>query len=300
MSWRSLIISRPSKISLKNNQLRISQEEVWNVPLEDVSALVLESQQILITEGLLSKLCDNNTIVYICDSKHIPNGYLLPYFQHSRQLRVIKDQLTLSEPFKKRIWQKIIKQKVINQSYVLKCIGNNLGEEKLLKMSEKIDSGDTKNVEGQAARLYFEYLFQKGFNRNLDSIYNTCLDYGYAILRGAIARTIAQYGYIPSLGIHHKSELNNYNLADDFIEPFRPLIDLWVVQNVGKNDEFDVKARINLVDLLNYDVIISQKRQSTLNAITVMISSFTTSIQAKDYEKIMVPQIVPLKRHCYG
>jgi len=300
MSWRSLIISRPAKISLKNNQLRIAQEEILDVPLEDVSVLVLESQQILITEGLISKLCQNNTVIFVCDSKHIPNGYILPYYQHSRQLKVIKEQIALSEPFKKRIWQSIVKQKVKNQAYVLKCVGKHDAEEKLLKLSEKIDSGDTQNIEGQAAKIYFEELFHKGFSRNLNNIYNACLDYGYSILRGAIARTIVQYGYIPALGIHHKSELNNYNLADDFIEPFRPLVDLWVIQNVINEEEFSVTHRANLVDLLNYDVIVSRKRQSSLNAINVMISSFTTSIQKKDYQKILVPQIVPLERHIYG
>ena len=300
MSWRSLFISHPSKLSLKNNQLCIQQEEIWNVPLEDISAIVIESQQVLITESLLSKFCENNTIVYICNSKHIPNGYVLPYFQHSRQPKILKEQIALSEPFKKRCWQKIIKQKVTNQAYVLRCIGKFDIEEKILKMAQNIDSGDSKNIEGQVAKIYFEELFAKGFNRNHDNIFNACLDYGYTILRGAIARSITQYGYIPCLGIHHRSELNNFNLADDFIEAFRPLIDLWVVQNISSKDEFDSKIRQSLVDLLNYDVIIDGKRHCTLNAINVMVSSFTTSIQEKDYQKLLVPIIVTLERHTYG
>lgn len=300
MSWRSLIISRPSRLSLKNNQLCIQQEEIWNVPLEDISAIVIESQQVLITESLLSKFCENNTIVYFCNSKHIPNGYVLPYYQHSRQLKILKEQIALSEPFKKRCWQKIIKQKVANQAYVLRCIGNFEIEEKILKKTQNIDSGDSKNIEGQVAKIYFEELFGKGFNRNHDNIFNACLDYGYTILRGAIARSITQYGYIPCLGIHHRSELNNFNLADDFIEPFRPVIDLWTIQNINTKDEFTSKIRQSLVDLLNYDVIIDEKRHSILNAINVMISSFTTSIQEKNYEKILLPIIVPLERHTYG
>ncbi len=199
MSWRSLIISHPSKLSLKNNQLCIQQEEVWDVPLEDISAIVIESPQVLITESLLSKFCENNTIVYICNSKHIPNGYVLPYYQHSRQPKILKEQISLSEPFKKRCWQKIIKQKVTNQAYVLRCIGKFKIEEKILKIAQKIDSGDSKNIEGQVAKIYFEELFSKGFNRNYDNIFNACLDYGYTIFRGAIARSITQYGYIPCL-----------------------------------------------------------------------------------------------------
>lgn len=300
MSWRSLIISHPSKLSLKNNQIQIQQEEVWSMPIEDVSAIVLESQQILLTESLLSKICENNIIVYICDSKHTPNGYILPYFQHSRQLKIIKMQIAMTEPFKKRCWQKIIKQKIFNQSYVLKCVGKYDAEKKLLKLLENVDSGDTQNVEGQSAKIYFETLFKRGFNRNLENVYNACLDYGYSILRGAIARTISQYGYIPSLGIHHKSELNNYNLADDFIEPFRAIVDLWTIQNVKETEEFRTDMRRSLVDLLNYEVIISGKRVCVINAIDILVSSFTTSVQNKDYAKLQVPIIVPLERHIYG
>lgn len=300
MSWRSLIISHPSKLYLKNNQLCIEQKEIWSVPIEDISAIVIESQQVVITEGLLSKLCENNAIVYFCDNKHIPNGYLLPYYQHSRSLKIMKEQLSLTEPFKKRCWQIIIKQKITNQAYVMRCIGKHDVENRLLKLVHLVDSGDTKNIEGQAAKIYFEELFTKGFTRTYDNIYNACLDYGYTILRGAIARSIAQYGYVPCLGIHHKNELNNFNLADDFIETFRPLIDLWTVQNVGLKDEFSSEIRRNLVDLLNYEVIIAGKRQAVLNAINVMLSSFTTSIQLKDYNKLLVPRVVPLERHIYG
>lgn len=119
-------------------------------------------------------------------------------------------------------------------------------------------------------------------------------------MRGAVARSTVKYGYIPCLGIHHKSELNNYNLADDFIESFRPLVDLWTVQNVNHNMEFTSEFRRALVDLLNYEVIIDEKRHCVLNAINIMISSFTTSIQCKDYQKLLVPTIVPLERHIYG
>ena len=179
-------------------------------------------------------------------------------------------------------------------------IGKYDTEKKLLKMLEDVDSGDTQNIEGQSAKIYFEKLFRKGFNRNLENVYNACLDYGYSILRGAIARTISQYGYIPCLGIHHKSELNNYNLADDFIEPFRALVDLWTIQNVKETEEFNANIRRNLVDLLNYEVIISGKRVCVSNAIEIFVSSFTTSVQSKDYTKLQVPIIIPLERHIYG
>ncbi len=299
MGWRSIVISRPSKISVKNNQLVIEQEEQLSMPIEDIISVVIENPQVVITIKALEILAENSVTVYVCDNRHIPIGYLLPYYQHSRQFKIIKQQLSQTEPFKKRIWQQIIKQKIENQAYVLMCIGKREISEKVKQMASKVDSGDTQNIEGQAAKIYFEAMFSKGFNRNYDNIYNACLDYGYSILRGAIARNIAKYGFIPSIGIHHKSELNNYNLADDIIEPFRPIVDFWTIENITLNDEFTKEIRGHLVDLLNYDVIIENKRQCVANAINVMISSYTTAIQAKDFSKLLVPKIVPLERHEY-
>ncbi|MCI9086968.1 MAG: type II CRISPR-associated endonuclease Cas1 [Clostridia bacterium] len=118
----------------------------------------------------------------------------------------------------------------------------------------------------------------KNFNREYDNIYNDCLNYGYSIIRGAVARGIVSYGYMPTIGIHHKSELNNYNLADDFIEPFRPIVDLWVKMNTQEEMEFDKYMRAELVNLLNVDVFIQEKLQSVNNSINIMIASYTTAI----------------------
>ncbi|MBO5143112.1 MAG: type II CRISPR-associated endonuclease Cas1 [Clostridia bacterium] len=299
MGWRSIVISHPSKISVKDNQLVIEQEEKWSMPIEDLTSIVIENPQVVITMKTLELLSDSNVTLYVCDNRHIPIGYLLPYYRHSRQLKIINQQLSQSEPFKKRLWQQIIKQKIINQAYVLMCNGKRDVSDKLIKMAEKVDSGDTQNIEAQVAKIYFETLFNKNFNRNYENTYNACLDYGYSILRGAIARNIAKYGFIPSLGIHHKSELNNYNLGDDIIEPFRPIVDFWIIENIREEMEFTKEIRGSLVDLLNYDVIIDNKRQSVSNAINVMISSYTTAIQMKDYSKILLPRVVPLERHEY-
>ena len=300
MSWRSLVISRPSRISIKNNQLVIEQEEAVSMPVEDITSIIIESPQVVITVKALDLLSSNGTIVYICNDKHTPSSYFLPFYQHSRQYGIIKQQLSITEPFKKRVWQQIIKQKICNQAYVLLCLGKRDEAERIQSFANQVDSGDTKNIEGQVAKMYFEYAFGKGFNRNYENTYNACLDYGYSILRGAIARIIAKYGFIPSVGIHHKSELNNYNLADDFIEPFRPIVDMWVTQNIHNKDvDFTKDIRAQIVDLLNYDVIIDGKRQCVTNAINIMISYFSTAVQNKDYEKIKLPILVPLERHEY-
>ena len=299
MSWRSVIITQPTKLSVKNRQLKITQDEEYSIPMEDISSIVLETPQINISSKVMSLMAENKIVMYSCDDKHIPNGIFIPFAPHSRQLKILKNQLECSESFNKRCWQKIVIKKVLNQSRVLKLSEKNIMGEHLENIAKKVNSGDTTNMEAIAAKGYFSTLYGKGFNRNYDNIYNAALNYGYSIIRGAIARTIVSYGYMPSIGIHHKSELNNYNLADDFIEPFRPIVDLWVKLNINEEIEFDKYVRANLVNLLNVNVRIQGKLQSVNNAINIMIASYTTAINQKDYKKLELPEVLPLEIHCY-
>ena len=299
MSWRSVIITQPTKLSVKNRQLKITQDEEWSIPMEDISSIVLETPQINISSKVMSLIAENKIVMYSCDDKHIPNGIFIPFVPHSRQLKTLKNQLECSESFNKRCWQKIVIKKILNQARVLKLTEKNLMCEHLENIAKKVNSGDTSNMEAIAAKGYFSTLYGKGFNRNYDNIYNAALNYGYSIIRGAIARTIVSYGYMPSIGIHHKSELNNYNLADDFIEPFRPIVDLWVKLNINEEIEFDKYVRANLVNLLNVNVRIQGKLQSVNNAINIMIGSYTTAINQKDYKKLELPEVLPLEIHCY-
>ncbi len=299
MSWKSVVITQPTKLSIKNRQLKITQDEEWSIPMEDISSVVLETPQISISSKVMSMMADNKIIMYSCDDKHLPNGIFIPFANHSRQLKTIKNQLKCTESFKKRCWQRIIIQKIFNQAQVLKLCNKEKMAEYLLNLSQKVNSGDTENKEAIAAKAYFPSLFGNKFNREYDDIYNTTLNYGYSIIRGAIARAIVAYGYLPAIGIHHKSELNQYNLADDFIEPFRPIVDLWVKTNIKNKTEFNKYTRAELVNLLNVDVEIQGKLQSVNNAINIMIASYTTAINQNDYKKLELPEILPIKVHSY-
>lgn len=299
MSWRSVMITQPTKLSVKNRQLQITQDEEFSIPMEDISTIVLETPQVSLSARAMSIMAENKIVMYSCDDKHLPNGIFIPFALHSRELKALKSQLNCSESFKKRCWQQIIKRKIENQAYVVKLFDKIYASEYLEKLSKKVNSGDTDNIEAIAAKYYFSSLFGKRFSRSFEDIYNTCLNYGYSIIRGAIARTIVSYGYIPAIGIHHKSELNNYNLIDDFIEPFRPIVDMWVKDNINDNTEFDKNIRAELVNLLNVDVIIQGKLQSVNNAINVMTSSYTTAINQNDYKKLQLPIVMPLQIHSY-
>lgn len=299
MGWRTIVITQPTKLSVKNRQLLITQDEEWSIPMEDILSIVLETPQVNVSAKVMSLMAENQIIMYSCDDKHLPNGVFVPFACHSRELKTINGQLASSEMFKKRCWQKIIIGKIMNQSKVLEMSDKSLMSEHLMNISKKVLSGDAGNREAIAAKGYFTSLFGKSFNRNFDNVCNASLNYGYSIIRGAIARTIVAYGYIPAIGIHHKSELNNYNLADDFIEPFRPIVDLWVKNNIKEDTNFDKNIRAELVNLLNVDVKIQGKLQSVANAINVMIASYTTAINQKDYKKLELPEIIPIQVHSY-
>lgn len=297
MSWRSVVISNPARLSIGHKQLLVTQGEMISIPLEDIGAIIIENQQTNLTSKLLSGLADTNIALYICDEKHIPTGVYTPFNNHSRQSKVVKTQLDLTKSFKKRCWRMLVKQKIMNQSKcleILKKPNYNI----IRSICNDVKSGDTTNREAYAAKIYFNILFDN-FTRKDDSIINAALNYGYAIIRGAIARSIVGYGFLPSLGLHHCSELNNYNLADDFIEPFRPIVDLWVAENMTATDEFNKYHRMSLVNLLHHECIISNKRQSILNAIDIMIGSFTSACQKNEYGLLLLPGITPLRVHYY-
>ena len=293
------MITQPTKLSVKNRQLKITQDEEWSIPMEDISSIVLETPQISISSKVMSLVADNKIVMYSCDDKHLPNGIFIPFASHSRELKIFKNQLECSESFKKRCWQRIVVRKILNQAEVLRLCNKTLMSEYLEKLSSAVKSGDSNNREAIAAKGYFSSLFGNTFNRNYENVYNAALNYGYSIIRGALARTIVSYGYLPFLGIHHKNELNNYNLVDDFIEPFRPIVDLWVRNNINSKTVFNKKIRSELLNLLNIDVKIQGKLQSVNNSINVMISSYTTAINQKDYKKLELPEILPIKIHSY-
>ena len=298
MAFRSVIISNPARLNVKNSNLIITNEDEFQIPIEDISVLVMEGNSINITNRLLSKLADNSVATIICDEKHLPNSIVLPLNTHHRSYKVLKEQLCQSAAFSKRIWQSIIRQKLINQGKSLEIL-NKDGYEILYKLSQMVESRDKGNKEAIGAKYYFKYLFNDEFIRDDDNGYNAVLNYGYTIIRSAVARTLVMYGFNTALGVNHCNELNSFNLADDFMEPFRPIVDMWAVNNANYDCVLSREDRIKLVDLVNYECIINGQNHSVLNAIDKMIASYTTSVSKKDYRLLKLPSIKPLEYHYY-
>ena len=298
MAYRNLFISNKATIRTEKEQLLIVTDKLNKVPIEDINSIVIENIQSFISIYTLMKLAEKNTTVYICDQKHLPCALLLPYSQNSRYLEVIRVQESLSEVQKKQLWRKIILAKIRNQAKCLQIMSKENEAQILYKLSQRTLSGDKSNTEATAANVYFKALFDKSFNRRDDEdARNGLLNYGYAIIRGQIARLIAGYGFLAMKGIHHKNVQNPYNLVDDFIEPFRPIVDLFVA---GQPIEIELNSDLKhqLYNLLNADILIQQKHYSVAYAAELMIQSFTRFCFDKSND-LALPELVPLRMHRY-
>ena len=303
MSWRSLLISKGGKLSLRQNQMVIWQkEQEFCVPLEDIAVIVIENRETVITTPLLSALALNGITLLTCDEQFIPCGQWLPFGRYHRQLKTLKLQLEMSRPLKKQLWQLIVQQKIRNQAFVLEQTKRSDIAEKLQIMAKRVKSGDKENLEAQAALLYFQTAFGKDFRRWQENPINTHLNYAYTVLRSAVARSLVLYGWLPQLGLFHHSELNPFNLADDFIEPFRPLVDLMVWQlwrQEKLTDGLTPHAKQKLVGLLHYQMRFQEQTFSTLAAIDRTVGSLQNAISQRNPELLKLPEILPLKEHYY-
>lgn len=296
MSWRHIMITQGSKLSVKRKQLVIQQDENYTIPLQDISTILIESPAVTITGKLLSECAEQKVAVITCDEKQLPNGIWLSLNRHSRQLTVLNMQLNLSKPNKKRIWQKIIQQKIVNQSQCLAYL-NLEGASQLEVISKTVESGDKNNRESHAARLYFEYLFGKGFTRREDVSVNRMLNYGYAIMRATVARSLSAYGFNMAFGIFHENQLNPFNLADDLMEVLRPVVDLYVAENV--TDEWDSSVKTGLVNLLNCTMSIGEEKRSVTTTIDEMVKGVIAAYREGDPKYIKLPELLPLRVHQY-
>ena len=294
MAWRIIGINNPARLSLSNNQLLIEQDEVVSLPIEDIDSLVLDSYGITATANLLTALATGGTTVVICDDKHLPASILLPYSQHSRQAKISRLQIAASQPLRKQLWQTIIVQKITNQADVLQHF--QLNHTPLRDLASKVYSGDKTNRESQAARHYFSELLEDSTRRK-PMWHNAALNYGYALLRSSIARHIAARGLIASQGIFHRSELNSFNLADDIIEPYRPIVDEYILSHVapfhlGKPDEgLSTRDKQLILDIFNNSAIIGDKKYSLKHAIERTVESFVQAIEASEADKLALPKL---------
>ena len=298
MAFRNIIIENPARIHVRNSQLIIETDLAHSLPLEDISALLLESERSTITTAALSHLGQCGCTVYVCDEKHMPCAVLTPYQQHSRSLSTLRLQLDVTEPRKKQLWQAIVKAKLSNQSACLELCGAASTAKTLHTLASRVRSGDSDNTEATGAQLYFPALFGNDFTRSRNCGINAALNYGYAILRGAIARHLAVYGFLPVLGLHHRSTLNSFNLADDLMEPFRPVVDRLVYLAFQEIDSLTPSIKRELFNCLNLDILSGTQHHSVNYAMERLVQSLGRSLE-NNTTPLLLPQLLELKQHRY-
>jgi CRISPR-associated protein Cas1 len=294
VGYRQVIIKKSEKLHFKDNQLIIDKDESSiKVPLEDISYILIEDSSTILTTRLLAELGKNAISLIVCDEKFEPTSIMYPYNYHFKQLDVFSHQLEIDDSIKNEFWNQIVKRKIENSIRVLEMTSKEeFPISKLTEYINEITDGDSKNREGLAAKMYFRSLFGSDFIRFYDDNVNAALNYGYTIIASAIIRNLAVYGLNTYLGIHHSSKINNFNLAYDFLEPYRSVVDKFVYDN--KDDivlPLSFEFRKKLINLLNKEVLHQNKKYTIEYSIGLLIKSYIKSFSSGEI-KLDLPSII--------
>lgn len=301
MAWKGLHLSRPAYLHTERGSLSIEfrddlEPAKFRLPLEDLAWLVLDSPQILLNSALLSRCGDAGVMVLGVDEKHLPCWTSLPWTRFHKQGEVMRLQLEATLPRKKRLWQEIVRLKLLAQAASLEALGREKAPH-LRALAAAVRSGDPDNNEARAAQLYFRSLFpERPFTRHADDLPNHMLDYGYAVIRASIARHLCAIGFIPQLGLHHCGLANAYNLADDLIEPYRPFVDALAVRILGdrlSSEPFLTEDRRAIVSILDRDVLVNGETVTLFHSISLTVASLKGALREGDSTLLSFPEPTP-------
>lgn len=296
MNFINVFVSDEYRIGIEKNCLALSGAEKYFFPLEDIGTVMLENNRCTISVNALSKLSKCGATVFVCDEKHLPSAELLPCNDYYKAYARYKTQISISKPRLKNLWREIIKAKIANQSDCLCRCG--IDSARLDELNSSVRSGDSGNVEAQAAAYYFPVLFGRGFTRDEENGINAALNYSYAIVRGIIARQIASRGFLPCVGIFHRNEYNAFNLADDLIEPFRPIVDYFVYNCRDMLvDGLSPIVKKKLFSIVNLEVVSGKEKHSLAYAVEREVESVISYYEGGD--KLLFPAICGLAAHEY-
>jgi CRISPR-associated protein Cas1 len=288
-------------VHTKHEQLVIEKDgfKIGSVPIEDLGVLILDSPQILITSALMRFLAEQNVAVIFTDSKHLPSSLTIPFSVNSIQTKVLNNQIETSLPTKKRLWSSIVSAKILNQSKSLELCGKD--GTALREISKNVPSGDPKNLEAYAAKIYWKKLFGDDFRRDREAVdENMLLNYGYAIVRAATARAIVGTGLHPGLGINHKNQYNPFPLADDLVEPLRPFVDVRVFSIIremlpdadGSKPEITLSRDVkkDILGLLAEDCNFDGRKSPLLVALGNYVAS-VKQVMMGEADKLLIPSL---------
>lgn len=319
MIKKTIYFGNPAFLSIKNKQLVIqfpaqkeneepkkklqfweieetnNEEKIITIPIEDIGYVIIDHQQITLTQPLIAGLVENNVALISCDNSHLPTGMLLALHSNTLQSERYKNQLNASEPLKKQLWSQIIQKKIENQAAVLKKTNPQSNYLKLIKFSKTIKSGDSTNREGVASALYWKEIFPKidNFLRDRDGAPpNNLLNYGYALVRASTARGLVAAGLLPTLGLHHHNRYNPYCLADDLMEPFRPFVDYYIYKLLETSNfeqlSLTKEIKTKLLSLLVIDI----ELDGETSPLTIAVQKTCQSLN-KCFSKIQRKLLLP-------
>lgn len=296
MSHRVLYIEKCEslKLYLDNLKVLVDSDEVL-FPISDIMILVIDNYKSNLSVPLINKLVDNNVCTILCGIDHLPKTYIMPINGNFNQSGNLFRQIKWNEGRKARVHQLIIQGKIHNQIEILKA--NNKDQSVIQKLEvfmNEVQIADTTNREGLAAKMYFREMFGDEFIRFNEDVVNAGLNYGYAIFRSLISSIIVAKGYLPNFGIFHKGQQNEFNLSDDIIEVYRPIIDHYVLNNMMEDILFKQKHRDELIQLTTKKVEIDGRKQTIANSIYIYLESIIKVLENDDQVEILFP--LP---HCY-
>lgn len=303
MIKKALYFGNPAYLSLKLEQLVIKTQKqeddgeslTKTIPIEDIGVVVLDHRQITITQGVMEKLLENNCAVITCDSRHLPVGLLLPLVGNTVQNERFRSQIDSSLPLRKQLWQQTIQAKIANQAAVLEYSTSRRHGNMLVWVSQ-VKSGDSDNVEARAATYYWKTIFPErpDFLRGqFEDDPNGLFNYGYAVLRAVVARSLVMSGLLPTLGIHHHNRYNAYCLADDIMEPYRPYVDRLVLDIIAEDGTLSLtqSAKLRLLSIPVLDVEIDGHTSPLMVAVSTTTASLAKCFGG-DLRKIVYPIMI--------
>lgn len=278
MSFRTVVITKQSKISYKNRFLVVKQEgDEKFIHLSEIDTIIVDSISVSISAYLLKELSENKINIIFCDEKHNPFGELSSYYLKHNTSLCIKEQVAWKKIHKDILWAKIVRNKIANQAILLKKI-NSERYFLLLDYMDSIVTGDKTNRGAHASKVYFNSLFGKNFVRNSEDSINAALNYGYAVLLSTFNKEIISNGYLTQLGIHHKNEFNQFNLTCDLMEPFRVLIDHFVYYNQKR--KFDSSYKLDIVNLFNEAYFYGERKYVLKDIIKIFVKKTLKSMDS--------------------
>lgn len=291
MAWKTLHLSRPARLSLRDTQIVIAQEDgEARLAIEDLACVILDAPQTTLTASLLSACMEAGVAILGVDSRHMPNGLTLPFHRHHRQGRVAAIQAGIGEVFRKRCWRRIVIAKIENQAAHLARLGRDGAT--VARLAKRVGSGDPENCEAQAARLYWRRLFDDFRRDDEADLRNKMLNYGYAVVRAGVARALVAHGLLPAFGLHHAGAANAFNLADDLVEPFRPFVDGLVFARAdtrASTEELTLDDRRALAGALVENGRIGRETITLLIAAEMAAASLVQAMETGSAELLRLP-----------